>query len=660
MDLNSSIGLLKGVGEKTLNNLKDYNIETLKDLLFYLPKKYSVYLLEDVFSINEDKKVLVKGVISSFIVKKMHYNQEMIILYLNVSGKNIKCIFFGQGFLKYSIKKGLFVSICGTYNIENKEIVGTKLLTEDLNIYIDIDYKMDAMTNNAIKKAIFQIFSLEFELEDELPSYLTQKYRLLNFKDYIYKSHFPSSLNDIKQLIRRKKYNDFLKYTTSLKLLENNITNLPKKVRSFDNEIINKFIINLDYELTISQKETIETILHDVSSNHVMNRLVEGDVGSGKTIVAFITMLAEILSGYQVLLMAPTELLAKQHYEKFLQVFKKYNIETRLLTSSIKKQYVDEALNGLRDGRVKCLISTQAILYRKNIFDNLGLIVIDEQHRFGVEQRSQLLNNNPNVDALYLSATPIPRTLGLTHFGDLSLSKLTEKPNGRKKILTNVISFKDILKLKDKIKNVIDNGHQIFVVVSQIEDNGLDAYDIDSAYELFSNLIPDIKIGKLNGKLTENYKNKIMEDFKNHKYDILISTTVIEVGIDIKDATIMFILDADRFGLSTLHQLRGRVGRNSYESYCYLVSKYLNNDRLRALENTDDCFELSEIDLKLRGPGDILGTEQSGFINLDFENDYAIYKCALEDSIDLINNHSNSKFVENINRNLKEKNNKLN
>ena len=659
MNLESKVSLLKGVGEKTNANLIDLKIETINDLLFYLPKKYTIYLNENINLLNEDKLVIVSGKVKSLVAKKIHYNQEMLIVYIDYLGKNLKCIFFGQGYLKYNLRKDKMISICGLYSVLNKEIIGHKLLEDFKDIYIDIDYKSN-ISNSLFNKLNEQIFNLNFELIDPLPEHLRNKYKLLSLKDYLYKSHFPANYNDIKQIIRRRKYEEFLEYTTSLKLLENNINELPKVKRIFDITKINEFINKLPYKLTNGQIEALNSILNDIKNDTVMNRLLEGDVGSGKTIISFLAMLAEILSGYQVLLMAPTELLAKQHYDKFISLTKPFNLETRLLTSSIKKQYVDEIVNGLNSGRINCLISTQAALYHKDMFDNLGLIVIDEQHRFGVEQRAKLLNENKNCDALYLSATPIPRTLGLTRFGDLSLSKLEEKPLGRKNVNTKIINSLDLLNYKDMIINEINNNHQIFVVVSQIEENSIDAYDIDSALNLFKELVPNAKIAKLNGKLSESYKNKVMMDFSNHVYDILVSTTVIEVGIDIKDATMMFILNAERFGLSTLHQLRGRVGRNSFDSYCYLVTKQTNNPRLLALANTSDCFELSEIDLKLRGPGDVLGTEQSGFINLDFENDYKIYECALIDSTDLINNYKESLFINNIQSKLKEKNNKLN
>ena len=659
MDLLSNINLLKGVGEKTQYYLDLENVHTLKDLLLYLPKKYTVFLKENISNIVEDKKIIISGTINSFISKKMRYNQEMVIIYINNNGKNVKCVFFGQGYIKYNIRKGLFVTICGTYKVIDKELIGYKILDIDKDIYIDIDYKSE-LKNSLITRLISQMYNLDIKLDDILPSYLKEKYRLLDYSNYIYKSHFPSSLDDIKQIIRRKKYSEFLDYCTSLRLLEDSIYKIKKEERKIDRLYIDKFISNLPYKLTLGQENVINDIILDIKSNHIMNRLIEGDVGSGKTIISFISMLLEIKSGYQVLLMAPTEILAKQHYEKFIKLTRNLNIETRLLTSNIKKQYIDETIEGLNSGRINCLISTQAVLYRDDLFKNLGLIVIDEQHRFGVLQRSKLLNYYQNVDALYLSATPIPRTLGLTQFGDLALSELKDKPNGRKDIKTKIINYNELYDLKNTILEEINNNHQIFVVVSQIEDGFMDLYDLNSAEELFKEIAPNARIAKINGKISEKNKDKIMNDFSNHNYDILISTTVIEVGIDIKDATLMFILDSDRFGLSTLHQLRGRVGRNDLESFCYLVTKNRDNERLKSLEKTNDCFELAEIDLKLRGPGDILGNLQSGFVNLDFGADYNIYKCALEDSKDLVCNHNDLDYIKLLKNKLLEKNNKLN
>ena len=645
MDVLSDVSLLKGVGEKTKLALNESGVFTIKDLLLNLPKRYKVYKSVDLKNINNNDLIIISGKILSFVVTKFHFNSEMVIIYIDYYGNKIKCVLFNQGFLKYQIKKNMVISICGQYNVERNELIGSKVILNNVNFYVDLTYNYKDLKSSTITKLVLNAYqALDLKFDDMIPDYLIYKYRLIDYSNYIFLSHNPKNLEDIKQINRRRKYESFLNYTLSLKLLEDSVNNRAKSKRIVDKEKVFKFIKSFPYELTADQIKAIEDIYKDITSDTILNRLVEGDVGSGKTVVAMSAIYMTLLSGRQALLMAPTEILAKQHFITINNKFNYLGYKTCLLTSDLSKKEKEEMIEKVRLGYYQIVISTQAVLYHENIFYNLGLFIVDEQHRFGVRQRSKMLNDYPDCDALYLTATPIPRTLGLTQIGDLKLSEIHTKPSGRKIVKTSIVNTTNLFKYKDIINKEIENGHQIFVIANKIDDSE-NKFDLSSAYKTFKELCPNARIEKINGRLKEENKNKIMSSFANKEFDILISTTVIEVGIDIKDATIMFILDSDSFGLATLHQLRGRVGRNELESYCFLVTDNVNNKRLETLVNSNDCFELAEADFKLRGPGDFLGDEQSGFLGLDFEKDYKIYECALLDSIDLVNNHKNEKIV---------------
>ena len=412
-----------------------------------------------------------------------------------------------------------------------------------------------------------------------------------------------------------------------------------------------EFINNLPYKLSNDQFSAYKQILSDLSSENIMNRLIQGDVGSGKTIVAIIAAYAVITAGYQVAFMAPTEALANQHYLTALKLLPDINVA--LITSQTKKREKDKAFAG----GTNLFIGTHALLQDSVSFNNLGLVIIDEQHRFGVMQRAELLSKGKNLDAMYLTATPIPRTLGLAEFGDLDISSIHEKPKGNKNIETYVYDFYEMKNIYKKMHEEIQKGHQAYVIVPFIEESVIaGGIDISQAEEIFKKEFPDNNIKILHGKLKALDKKEALESFKNKETDILISTTVIEVGIDVENATIMVILNANRFGLSQLHQLRGRIGRNNFENYCYLISSQSDCERLEILSRCLDGFELANEDFRLRGPGDFLGEEQSGFLNMEFANillDAKIWECAKQDAKEyfkkyqnnLVNNKKVSKII---------------
>ena len=423
---------------------------------------------------------------------------------------------------------------------------------------------------------------------------------------------------------------------------ENNI------IKNIDEDKLQELIKSIPFSLTKDQLKAIEDIVNDFKDDKRMNRIIIGDVGSGKTIVAFLAIYANYLAGYQSGLLAPTEILALQHYENIKKIL---NINIALLTSSTKKTERKKILEKLKNNEIDCIIGTHSIINEEVTFNNLGLVITDEQHRFGVNQRKNLQNKGINVDVLYMSATPIPRTYALTIYGDMDISEIRTKPNGRKEVITKL--YKET-ELKNALKLMLDEikkGHQIYVISPLVEENeNNDLYDVEKLKEkmdiAFNNKIP---IEILHGKLKNKEKEAIMNNFKEGSTKILISTTVIEVGVDVKNATCIVIFNAERFGLSTLHQLRGRVGRNNLTSYCILISNY-EKERLNVLTESNDGFYISEKDFELRGSGNIFGTKQSGEINFkiaDIKTDLKILKQCNKDSEEFINNNIDTNFENN-------------
>lgn len=639
---------VRKIGAKTLNYLNTHNIYTPKDLLLRFPKKYTFYQVDNINAFSGDA-ICFKAIVDSRPVWiKTVKNTKAFIFYALVNNIRAKCVIFSGDYLRYRLNIGTNIICYGKYKRGANEFSLINIFFEDFVCKIELDYGIDDVPNSTITGAIRNIIDNNYLLEDNLPIEYINKYKLGNINEIIKLAHFPNSINDCRLVRRRIRYEDFFWYTASLAGIRQ-IRGLEEKTgKVFDENIIVNFINDLPYELTIDQKNVIAECLNDLKSTKIMNRLIEGDVGSGKSIVAFICAYAAILAGYQVALMAPTEILAKQHYYNAKKLFPDLCIE--LLTASLKQKEKGDILYRLPHGRIDLLIGTHSIIEDSVVFKNLGLAIIDEQHRFGVNQRRRLLDKFEAVDALYLTATPIPRTLGLTNFGDLDLSIIKTMPKGRKQVITKIIPMDRLSDLVKKLERHLLLEEQIYIVVPLIEENDrLDFIDINQALEIFSNLLPNARIDILHGKMKSDIKDEIMNSFKSHNLDILISTTVIEVGVDVENASVMVILDAERYGLSQIHQLRGRVGRGNIQSYCYLVTDKDYVERLDILEKTIDGFLLAEEDLRLRGPGDFLGEEQSGFnsLNFDFEsNDLIIWKCALEDSREYVNKYFNNE-VEN-------------
>ena len=643
---------LPKIGPKTINILNKININTVEDLLTYYPYRYNVIKFINIDEANENMICYIKAKVLS--VPKVAYikkNFNRLDFIASNSNQDFKVTIFNRAYLKQSLTldkeivligkfsklKNSFVANDIKYNMNEERIEPIYHLTEGLK-----NSSLETMISNALKENI--------SLNDYIPTYLSEKYHLLNKNEAIKKIHQPENPSDIKSSMLKLIYEELFIYMFKINYLKsiNKVTKgLPKK---FDETQIQEFLSSLNFELTKDQLTTIEDILKDMQENKRMNRLVLGDVGSGKTIVAFVAILANYFSGYQSTFMAPTEILAKQHFTSIKEYFKEYDINIALLTGSLTKKQKEKIYNQISNGKIDIVIGTHALLNDNLNFKNLGLVITDEQHRFGVNQRNLLQNKglNGDADVLYLSATPIPRTYALTIYGDLDLSQIKTKPNIRKEIITKIASEQNIKEVLLKMYEELKLNHQIFVVSPLIEQN--DELNINSVIELkeklnkaFSN---KVRIEILHGKLKQKEKDELMKEFQENKINILISTTVIEVGIDIPNASMMVIYNAERFGLATLHQLRGRVGRSNIQSYCYLITNNSNNERLKVMEKSSDGFYIAEQDFKQRGQGDLFGVKQSGdmlFKIADLKRDFSILSQA---NIDAENFLESKKYQE--------------
>lgn len=626
---------VRGIGSKTLEHFNSEGITSIEEALYTFPKEYKIYEIKNE-SLLSGEFICIEGFLDSnpvFLNYRRHVNAIIFYLIVN-NNQKVKCVIFSSDYLRYKLFKGVNVILYGRYKKENREFVCQNIFFESFNLKIETDYKLKNIKNSLMTKTIKNIFTHGHTFVDDLPGELVDRYKLYPLSKYVYTSHFPETKNDYIQIQRRRKYEEFFWYSVSLELLKLTRKNKLKLERSINHNLISLFIKSLPFELTIDQEKSIDMISKDIECEYPMNRLIQGDVGCGKSIIAYISALMLVSSGFQAVIMVPTEVLANQQYESLKRLFSPLGLTIELLTSSIKQKDKNDILYRLMNNRVNIIVGTHALLEENVKFYKLGIVIIDEQHRFGVAQRSKLISKYPGADCLYLTATPIPRTLGLTSFGDLDITSVRSMPKNRKIIQTYVYDYSRLNDLSQILVNHINCGEQVYIVVPLVlENTDIDAIDIKEAYEYFSKALPNIEIGVIHGKLKNVEKANVMNAFKCGKIKVLISTTVIEVGVDVKNATIMVILDANRYGLAQIHQLRGRVGRGDKQSYCYLVSKYYN-ERLDILTKTSDGFEIAMEDFKLRGPGDYLGEKQSGFYTLayaDFENDFKIWSYAKED-----------------------------
>ena len=500
---------------------------------------------------------------------------------------------------------------------------------------IPLYHNVKGIKNNTLEKYIKYLLE-NTTIIDELPSYLKEKYYLCSLQEAYQYIHFPKNKEELKEAQRRLIFEELFEFMLKMMFLKE-LNQTGKGVsKEFDENKVEKFLKDLPFTLTEDQQLAIKEGLHDLKDKKRMNRLLLGDVGSGKTIVATVLLYANFLSGYQGVFMAPTEILATQHFFNTHALFQACNVQVDLLVGSMSKKEKENILQRIKNKEIDILIGTHAVLNENLHFANLGLVVTDEQHRFGVCQRENLQNKGDYPDMLFMSATPIPRTYALTLYGDMDTSIIKQKPHGRKDIITKVVLEKDLKEVLLNTLEEIKNGHQVYVVAPMIDEN--DENNLKNVYllkEKFSLAYHEkVPIGILHGKMKKEEKNEVMNAFKNNQIKILISTTVVEVGVDVSNATVMIIFNAERFGLATLHQLRGRVGRSALQSYCYLICNE-KKERLMVLEESNDGFYISEKDFEFRGEGDLFGIKQSGdmaFKIADLKRDYHILLVAKKEA----------------------------
>lgn len=639
---------IKGIGPKTLKLFQNLNIYTIQDLITFYPYKYKLYHPVTLDNYEENTEVLINGYIASDA--KIYYikrNLNKISFRLNTDTKLINVTIFNRPFIKQYLSLNKYISVIGKYNIKTNTFTASDIkLTPIIKDEIEpIYHTTQGLKQVNIHKIINNLLEKNIYVPSLIPEEYIKEYSLLDKLTAIKEIHNPTSTNNLKQAEICLKYEELFEYTLKinyLKYLKDKTTT--SYIKTFDSSKLDNLISSLPFTLTDSQVNAVEDIKNDFNSPKHMNRLILGDVGSGKTIISFLALYMNYLSGYQGVLMAPTEILIKQHYENIKKILTDVNIE--ILTGSTTKKDRDKIIENLKNGQIDILLSTHSVLNDDVVFKNIGLVVTDEQHRFGVNQRKNLQNKGENVDVLYMSATPIPRTLALTIFKDMDITEIKTKPLNRKPKITKLYKTSEIKEVLYEMLGEIKKGHQIYVVSPLIEneEENTKLASVNYLYEKINiALNGKVPIGVLHGKLKNEEKEKIMNDFKSNKTKILISTTIIEIGVDVSNATMIVIFNAERFGLATLHQLRGRIGRNDIESKCILISDY-DTPRLKILEESEDGFYISEKDFELRGAGDLFGVKQSGdmvFKIANLNKDFKILKKCSEDSLDFLNKHIN-------------------
>ena len=667
MNIYSSVTAIKGVGPKMAEKLSKCGIYSILDLLLYFPRDYeSIFIVEDLDEVDSKGKVILEVGVDRILPDIRTKTGKILTTIRFVhKGRLIKGIWFNQPYVKNSFRVGSRYVISGVIEKQGRDFIvknGTIMrntTTESTDIMARYPLR-DDISNTFLNKIVTEVLNL-VKIQENLPKSILDRYDFMSLDDAIRNIHNPKSLKLLEEARKRLKFQELFTYSLKLMALKNRNSN--SKGISFNmSKELTALKERLPFQLTDAQARTVREILRDQKKSTSMNRLVQGDVGSGKTIVALIALFNAIMNGYQGAMMAPTEILAKQHYYEAEKLFKDFNVNIELLTGSTTEKNKGLIKERLLKGEIDLIIGTHALIEDNVQFKNLGLIITDEQHRFGVTQRTRLGNKREDIDVLVMSATPIPRTLCLYLYGDLEVSIIDTLPPGRKPIDTYYLSTQEKGRVYNFALEEIKKGRQVYVVCPLVEENeDMKLSSVTVLYkELKKTYFKSVEIAILHGKMSNKDKNLIMSEFKEGNIKVLISTTVIEVGVNVPNATVMIIENAERFGLSQLHQLRGRVGRGAHKSYCVLVANIKSETtkkRMNIMKNSNDGFYIAEQDLKLRGSGEMFGLRQSGengLILSDLGEDFSLFKIANDEAKKFLNNEEeeNKKILKEIMINL--------
>lgn len=652
-----SVDVIDGVGKESTEALHDLNIYTIDDLFHYFPYRYEDYSLKQLEDLVHEEKATIQGKVQNEpIVKYYGKKKSRLAFRLLVDRYLVHVIFFNQPYLKKKIVPGSTVIVSGKWDRHKLTLTANRLHGPNdatLESYEPVYSLGKKIKITRFRKWMFQAFK-QFGpyIQETLPPYHQKRYRLISRKSALYFIHFPKTPVHAKESRRRIAYEELLLFQLKMQVYRKIEKEKTKGKRLlFSSDAITRFIESLPFSLTNAQMRVTYEILNDLKSDGQMNRLVQGDVGSGKTVVAAICMFATQIAGYQSALMVPTEILAEQHVQSLKDLFKKEDTRIELLTSRVKGKKRKERLEALARGDIDILVGTHALIQDEVQFKQLGVVITDEQHRFGVNQRKVLREKGENPNVLFMTATPIPRTLALTSFGDMDVSSIDEMPKGRKPVKTVHVKHEAYSQVLEFVERELKKGHQAYVICPLIEESEkLDLQNAIDVYEGLKQHFTTFQVGLMHGKLSSQEKDDVMNAFSENELQILVSTTVVEVGVNVPNATTMVIYDAERFGLAQLHQLRGRVGRASYQSYCILIAdpkSEIGKERMLIMTETNNGFELAERDLELRGPGDFFGAKQSGlpeFKVADLVHDYRMLEIAMVDATQLVS--TNALFTE--------------
>ena len=649
-ELLQSVSNLKGVGKETAEQLADLGIHTIHDLIWTFPYRHEDFRLKDLTETPHNERVTIEALVESMPTAMfMGRNKSRLTVNVRAGRHLVKVVFFNQHYLKQKLQPGMVITVTGKWDRGRQLINGTSVSFGPKTDVVDFE-PVYSLRGNIAQKRFRKMMRAGLDLASEnmidpLPNYLRTQYKLLPVNEALEGVHFPRDGEHAKQARRRFVYEELLEFQLRIQAL--------RKIRKeqehgltiqYDLEKVKAFIATLPYELTNAQKRVVNEICKDLKMPERMNRLLQGDVGSGKTVVAAIGLYAAVTAGYQGALMAPTEILAEQHAQNLFDWLEPIGVKIALLSGKTKAKARRILLQQLADGEIDILIGTHALIQPDVQFKNLGFVITDEQHRFGVEQRRILKEKGENPDVLFMTATPIPRTLAITAFGEMDVSIIDELPAGRKQIETVSVKPEQLNAVLQKLTEQLNAGRQAYVICPLIEES--DKLDVQNAVDTYNQLVTyfggQYQVGLMHGRLSSEEKDEVMRAFSEGELHVLVSTTVVEVGVNVPNATFMAIYDAERFGLAQLHQLRGRVGRGEHQSYCVLIADPKSDEgkeRMRSMTEIHDGFRLAEKDLELRGSGDFFGKRQSGlpeFKMADLVHDYRTLDVARSDATKLV------------------------